>query len=116
VKVVLSEALKAIVEQIRGLEYAVGGPILVALFFVILAARARSSAQADFKTYDKIWQPAAPNLKEAPSPSDALIVGLRAFVRGSFQSALFVVFVFLAFDFFFVRGNLTLTLLVWLGL
>ncbi len=112
----LSEALKAIVEQIRGLEYAVGGPILVALVFIALAARARASALADFKTYDKIWQPVAPNLKEAPSASDTLIVGLQAFLRGMFRFTLVVVFGFLAFDFFFVGGNLTLSLLVWLGL
>lgn len=112
----LSEALAAIVQQIRELEYGVGGSAVVALVFLILAGLARASALADFKTYDKIWQPVAPNLKEAPSPSDAIINGMRAFVRGSVRTVLVVVFGFLAFDFFFVGGDLTLTLLAWFGI
>jgi len=113
---VLSELLTAIVEEIRGLILPLGGPVLVALLFVILAARARAAAQADFKTYEKIWQPIPAGLKESPSASDTLIAGLRAFVRGSFRTILMCIFGFFAFDFFFVRGDLTLGLLKLLGL
>lgn len=113
---VLSEGLEAILAEIRGLQYAIGGPIAVAVIFLILAARARASALADFKTYDKIWTPVGPSLKESPSASDTLIVGIQAFLRGSYRAFLTVVFGFLAADFFFAGGKLTIGLLIWLGL
>lgn len=112
----LSDVLAAILEEIGGLEWSVAGPLAVAAIFLVLAARARASALADFKTYDKIWAPVSPSLKESPSASDTLWVGIQAFARGLFRSFLTVVFGFLAFDFFFVGGRLTLGLLVWLGL
>ena len=112
----LSELFQSMFEQIQSFVYPIGGPVIVGLVFIVLAARARASALSDFKTYDKIWQPVSSSLKESPSASDTLIVGLRALVRGSIRIVLMVVFAFLAFDFFLTRGNLTLAILQWLGL
>lgn len=112
----ITEILQPILEQIRDTAYPLGASFVVGLVFAILAARARASALSDFRVYDKIWQPVSASLKESPSPSDTLILGIRAFFRGSFRYVLMVFFGFLALDFIFVKGELTLGVLALLGL
>lgn len=112
----LSEVLQPLLEQMNGSEYVVPGRFVVALIFVVLAARLRAAALADFKIYDKIWQPVGASFSGGPSPSDTVITGLRAFVRGAFRYLLMTICAFLGFDFAFFQGDILLALLRFLGL
>ncbi len=112
----LSEVLRPLLEQMNSSEYVVPGRFVVALILAVFVARLRAAALADFKTYNKIWQPVGATLTGAPSPSDTVINGLRAAVRGAFRCLLVTICGFLAFDFALFQGNILLAILRLLGL
>lgn len=80
--------------------------VLFAFLFVTLVIFFRRVSLSGKRNWDDIWKPVAPTLAPKPSPADAVRNGVTGLITWIFGWFFVILFLFLAFDQFFLGGEL----------